>query len=267
MNEGRPPLVSLEQDERAILVEVLPLEDGARVHLADAAHERLDERVVLAAAQTLLRVAEVQRIGEERGVVGADVEADGQALRRMDARARDVEGQLADGDAHAADALIAQPEDAFVVGRHDQADVVVRRVPEDARDVVHVIGRDPEAARAAIDLAELLTRLAHRGRVDDGHQLGDVIDQHAIEQHLVAIVQARHPDVLLERSALGADLTDGGGRLLGERGDAMRDHPAHVELVPLRAIEGGRLIRRGILEQPNSRLPGLDDLRARQIVS
>jgi hypothetical protein len=63
--ERRQPLrVALLQQERAVLVKVLPLQDGAREHLADAAHEGFDEIVIVAAAQAPLRVAEVQRVRE-----------------------------------------------------------------------------------------------------------------------------------------------------------------------------------------------------------
>jgi len=88
----------------------------------------------------------------------------------------------------------------------------------------------------------------------------------AVEQHLVAIVQARHTDVLLERRVLGADLTDGRGRLLRERRDAVGDHPAHAQLVSLRAVERRRLVGRRVVEQPDARLPGFNDLGARELV-
>lgn len=40
------------------------------------------------------------------------------------------------------------------------------------------------------------TRPRTRGRVDDGRQLLDVVDQHAVEERLVAVVQLRQVDVL-----------------------------------------------------------------------
>ena len=57
----------------------------------------------------------------------------------MNARAGGVENQLADGDGHAAGALIAQAEDALVVGDHDQADVALAEVPQALGDLAAVI--------------------------------------------------------------------------------------------------------------------------------
>ena len=44
---GDPVLVALEQPEGVVLVEVLPLHDGAGEDLGDRLHERLDEVVVV----------------------------------------------------------------------------------------------------------------------------------------------------------------------------------------------------------------------------
>ena len=72
------------------------------------------------------RQPDVEVVVEQGLVVGADVEADGQRRGRMDAGGRRVERELADGDAHAARALVAEAEDALVVGDDDEAHVVVR---------------------------------------------------------------------------------------------------------------------------------------------
>ena len=64
-----------------------------------------------------------------RLVVGADVEGDGQDAVGRDAAARRVEGELADGDAHAVDAEVAQPQDARAVRHHDDVHVVLHAAP------------------------------------------------------------------------------------------------------------------------------------------
>ena len=118
--------------------------------------ERLDQRVVVRPAQPRGAVAEVQRIGQQGRVVGADVERDRQRQRRMDAARRGVQRELADRDGHPAGALVAEPEDPLVVGDHDQPDVVVRALPQQLGDPVAVGRRDPGAAGAPDDVAELL---------------------------------------------------------------------------------------------------------------
>ena len=81
------------------------------------------KRVVGGAAQPRLGVAEVERVSQEVLVVGPAVQRDGQRELGVDAGSGGVERELADGDAHAPRALVAEAEDALVVGGHDQADV------------------------------------------------------------------------------------------------------------------------------------------------
>ena len=67
-------------------------------------------------------------------IVGADIEQDRQRGRRMQPGAGGVERQLADRNAHAAGALVAEPEDALAVADDDGFDVVEARMAEDAAD-------------------------------------------------------------------------------------------------------------------------------------
>ena len=194
--------VALEDPEGVALVEVLPLHDRMREDLGHARDEGLDELVVGRTRDAARAVPEIERVFEKRGVVGADVEADGQHLGWVDAGARDVERQLADGDAHATRTLVSEAEDALVVGDDDEADVVVGVVPEPLGDAVDVVGREPDASHVAHDVAEALARLSDGGRVDDRHQLGQMLDQHPVEEDLVAIQERREPDVALQVGAL-----------------------------------------------------------------
>ena len=154
--------IALEQRERVALLEVLPLEEGLREAAPDGVHELLDQLVVVGAAQPGMPPPEVELVVEQGLVVGADVEADRQRLAGVDAGGRGVERELADGDAHAAGALVAQPEDALVVGDDDQAHVVVRDVGQHRLDAPAVVGRDPEAAGAPEDVAVLAGRPRRR---------------------------------------------------------------------------------------------------------
>ena len=77
--ERRHPIAVAVQDAQRIrLLEVLPLDDAPRPDLGDALDEGLDQRVVLGSAQARLAETEVERVGEERRVVGPDVERDRQ---------------------------------------------------------------------------------------------------------------------------------------------------------------------------------------------
>ena len=122
--EARDPVaVAVEQPDRVVLLEVLPLQEGVGVDLGPRFDERVDERVVGFAPQAGAGVAQVLGVAQQLLVVGAAVEGDRKGQARVDARPRGVEGELADGDAHAPGSLVAEAEDALVVGDDDQPDV------------------------------------------------------------------------------------------------------------------------------------------------
>ena len=93
--------------------------------------------------------ADVERVGESRLVVGADVEQDRQRRRGMDAGAGRVERELADRDPHAAGALIAEAEDALAVADDDHLDRVEARIRENLLDAIAVRPAEEQAARLA----------------------------------------------------------------------------------------------------------------------
>ena len=65
----------------------------------------------------------------------------GSARLRMDAGGGGVDRELADGDLDAADALVADAEDALGVGGHQQVDVLGAQagVPQCGLDLVRVV--------------------------------------------------------------------------------------------------------------------------------
>ena len=181
--------------------------------------------------------------------VGADVEGDGQGPGRIDARRGGVQGELADGDGHAARALVAEAQDALVVGDHDQADRLVGRRAQDLVDAADVVGRDPDAARTPQDVAELLAGAADGRRVDDRQELLEVLGQDAVEERLVAVLQGRQADVALEVVRLAADVLELEGDLLLDGRDARRHEPAQAERVALVVGEGGALVEQRLGDQ------------------
>ena len=176
--EGRHAVpVAVEDAQRVVLLEVLPLDDAARPDLGHALDERLDQRVVGRPAQPRRPMAEVQRVGEQRRIVGPDVERDRQRSGPGGCRCRRVQRELADRDGHPAGALVAEAEDPLVVGDDDEPDVVVRALAQELRDPVAVGRRDPRAARPPDDVAELLARPPDRRRVDDRQELLEVLGE------------------------------------------------------------------------------------------
>ncbi len=120
----------------------------------------------------------------------------------MNAGCGRVERQFADRNAHASCALITQSEDSLVVGGDNQTHVLVGHVLQDVRDAVDVIGRNPDAARMPQNVTELLAGAPDGRRVDDRQQFGEVFDEQAIEERLIAVLQGRQADVLFQVVAL-----------------------------------------------------------------
>ena len=216
-----------------------------------------------APVQALLVQADVERIGEQLLVVGAHVEHDRQALRRVDAGAGGVERELADRDAHAVGAEVAEAEDPLAVGDDDDRDVAVRPVAQDVGDAAAVVGADEQAARPLEDVAELLAGEADRRRVDDRHHLVRMVDHDPEEQRLVAVVQRREVDELLEVVRLAAEVLQHPRHLLLLRQHVRRQQAANAERVALGVGERHPLVERRVAQQRDALGKPLGDARPR----
>ena len=108
------------------------------------------------------RLPMYMRVVEQALPVGADVQHDRQGPARVDAGRRGVDGELADGDAHAADAPVADAEDRAGVGGDDQVHVVAAEAgrPQRLLDQLRLVDRQVDAARAPVLVAVVLDRLA-----------------------------------------------------------------------------------------------------------
>ena len=213
--------VAIEQTAGVALSEVLPVQQHPRTTTLDHVDELVDEDVVLLAAGAKVAATEVQGIRQQRLVVGADVEGDRQGGGGIDTSDRRVQRELPDRDPHATGAEVAETEDPFAVGDHDQPDIVHL-----AEDVAHqlvqaadVAERDVQAVLTAVDARPLLTREANGGRVHDGQQLGEVISKEPVEQHGVPFLHQPEEDVAVEIVLVRVVLDAGPDQLRIERFD------------------------------------------------
>ena len=241
--------VALEDPQRVVLLEVLPLDDGGGKDTPHRPDERLHHLVVGLTPQTGRAEAEIERVVEELRSVGPDVERDGQRPGRVDAGRRRVQGELADRDRHAARALVAEAQDPLVVGHHDQPDIVVGRGPQDVVDTVDVRRRDPHAARPAQDVAELLAGAPDRRRVDDRQELLQVFGQHPVEQGLVPILERRQADETLEIVGLAADVLELERDLLLDRHDPGGQQPRSENASRSSSEKAISLVEQGLADE------------------
>lgn len=79
---------------------------------------------------------------------------------------------------------------------HNGAHIVDWVVGQHFAHMTDVSGGDEDASRTTHHQTVLLTGEADRGRVDEGHHLGGVGDEHLVEEHSVAVLQLTQVHVL-----------------------------------------------------------------------
>ena len=121
------------------------------------------------------------------------------AERRMNPGAGRIKDELADRNRHAARALIPRSQDAFVVRYHDKTDVSLMEIPESLGDLTTSVRTQEQTTWTPVDMAVLLASKADGGRVDDGGQALQVLDEQTIKKSLIPIQQSDQPDILFER--------------------------------------------------------------------
>jgi len=136
-----------------------------------------------------MRIPEIERIVDERLIRGADVEHHRHALFRGNAGQRSVEIEFSDWDPHPVGAQVPEAQDSLPVGDDDDPNVRVGPVREHGLDLPSILGRDVKTARLPKNVGELFARLADRWGVDQRHEFLHVVDERAVKQPLVAVVE------------------------------------------------------------------------------
>ncbi len=246
---AHPIAVALEQAECVLVGEILELDQRVRKDRADRIDELVDKLVVVDARCTPTPQPQVQRIVDQLLSVRAHVESHRQTARRVDSGARRVESELADRNAHAVRAEVAEPEDALAIGHHDHPDVLVRPVAEQLAHPAPVVARDEHPTRPAEDVTVLLAGAADGRGVDQRHQLFEMIDHHAVEQRLVPVLQTHQIAILLERTCLLADVLHHAAHLVALGLESRRQKAAQTEGVTFGGVESGSLVELRVVEK------------------
>src|SRR5271169_2529651 len=114
----------MQKAERRVIGEILKLDQYPREGRAGGIDEFIDEFVVGGAIQAPLAQADIIGIVQEILVVGADVQHHRKAMFRVDAGASRVKRELADRNAHAVGAKIAEAEDTLAVGDDNELGLI-----------------------------------------------------------------------------------------------------------------------------------------------
>ncbi len=252
VESAQPIAIAPQQPRRIGAGKIFPLQKDVRPAAFDSAHKGLDKIVVLLPADALVPPADIDGIIEQHFVVSAHVEQDGQTMFGRNATQRRVERHLADGNAHAARALIAQAKDAFSIAHHNAPHVIVAGVAKNLCDAVPVRVAQKKTARLAPDFGKALAPLAHRRRVNDRQQLLGVLGDQRIEQRLIAVLQVAHIGVFVECGGMAVERALASLALIFQRPDVRRQQAVQRESIALRLRECRPLVEARIHEQTES---------------
>ena len=195
-----------------------------------------------------MAVAQVGGVVEEELVVGAAVQVDGDGPLGVDAGGRRVDGELAHRDVRAVDPPVPDAQDLLGVGDHEQVDVVGAQAEllEGGAHVLDTVDRQVDGPGAPVVPAPLPNGLPHGGVVDDREQLGQVVGQETVVEHLVAVVELVEEDVLVQVGGKGAQLGVGAGGLLVQGLHGRGEAADQAQATALLEREGGTAVGQGV---------------------
>ena len=222
-------LVTVEHRHGVFLGKVFKLQQ----HLGPAALHRLNEGIhkllVFFTGDPRVAPAHVHGIFQQLRIVGTRIQYYRQGVGRRNTATGGVQGQFADGNAHAADALVAQTQNTFTVGDHDNLDVLLGGVLQYVVDTIPVRVGNEQTPGATVDVGKLFTGLTHGRGIDDGHHLAQVILHQTVEQGLVGVLNVAQINMLVEIVLKGGVLFICPRRLLFDGFDIVGQQAFQVE--------------------------------------
>ena len=205
----------------------------------------------------MLAQAHVKGIGQVGLVVGAGIEIDGQqALGRHTGRGG-VELQLADRDAHAVGAEIAEAEDAAAVGHADEAHILLGPVAQYLLHLALLGDREIHAQGAPQNVVEIQAGVADCGVVDDLQEPCRIRHQRAVEQRFIAVEQAHQVDEAVEIGGFLGQLLHHAAELGFEGFGDLGHQAGEAQGFPFSGGEAGALVEGGIVQEFHPALVGV----------
>src|SRR5580704_7222720 len=171
----------------------------------------------------------------------------------MNSAQRRVESHLSDGDAHAAGALVTQPQNSLAVAHNDAFHAVVPLVKQDLADAVLIRITQKQASRLSPDFAEPLAAFAHRRCVDERQHLLDVAHQQGVEKRLVDVLKIAKEAVFGERGGLAVEREHPAFHLLVKRADVWRQQAVQTKKVALVVGESRSFVQPRRIDKADAR--------------
>ncbi len=241
--------VAFEDRHRIFLCEVFELQYHVRPATLHCLNEFVDEVIVLFAGDAWMTPAHIQRVIQQLLIVGADVQHDWQGIRRTDTATGGVQRELTNGNAHAADALVAQAENALAVGNDDHFDILLGGVLQHIFDVAAVRIGDKHATGTTIDFGEVFTGRADGWGVNNRHHLFKMVVQQAVEEGFVGVLDIAQINVFVVIVFEVLELLPGTLGLLFNGFDRFRQQAAQVKFISLFYRESASLIQQREFQQ------------------
>ena len=142
------------------------------------------------------------------------------------------------------DAKIAEAQDARPVGDDADLRVGVGPVAQQGADGLALLDGDVEGLRARVERRVLQADVADGGRVDQGHELGHVVHEQAVEEVGVLLLERAQVQVLVDGRRPRVDHLHGPVALRLDRLDNVRDQTRQVLAEALLGREGEACGRR-----------------------
>ncbi len=198
--------VALEQVHGVRARPILKVDAALRKYLLHRFDEFIDKRIKFRGRRARLAQAQIQRIVQVLLIIGSRVEVHGQQVLRRHAGAGGVELQLADGDACAVCAEVAQAENPAAISDTDEPNVLLRPVFQDLLHFAAARDRKIHSARLAVDMAELEASLADGRIIHDRQKARRVRHDGPVEERFVVVEQIYEVDVAIKVRGLVAQL-------------------------------------------------------------
>ena len=222
-------------------------------HVGPAALHRREEVghefVVFFLADTLVPPAHVHGVIQQLLVIGSHVQHDRQGIGRADTATGGVQGQFANGNAHATDALVSQPENALAVGHHNHFDPFLGGAAQQVVQVLAVRVGDKQAAMVAVNVGELLAGIPHGRGVDDREHFLQMVFQQSVKQGFIVVLDRPQCDVAVEIVLAEFVLFVGPLSLLLDGFHMLWQQADQVEIHALPVGKGTALIQQRHLQQ------------------